>query len=425
MKNNSETTYAKIVKFKKKFFKSRIIPSSIGKYIDGFFNSVHNLRIQSKDITRDVIVHSKDVMRDSIIATKDIAKDSLVKIKDITRDNIIQTKDVARDFIIQTKDITRDNVVQTRDTARDLLIKTKDLARDNVLRTRDISQGFISRNKDLISPRFIYSLLKHIGASLKDLRYVITEKSDQHAVSFIEKIVVNSQNVQQRVQRYYGKDSVIIHPPVESPVKFPRLDKKDEEDLHIKKIIKNGFWLSVNRLTPEKRIHIQIESFKKDKLLGETLLIVGGYDTNSNRLVTSLIEQAPKNVHILGSVSHDTLTYLYSTCKGLITTALDEDFGMNVIEAMSYGKPVVAPREGGYKETILHNETGILIDNLNPETLANSINTVKSNITKNPNFYVKKASKRAELFNSKHFAENIKKEIHKTYVRCTAKNLSL
>ena len=389
--NTNETTYAKIVRLKKKFIKKEIIPSSIGRYIDGFFNSVHNLRIQSKDAMRDVAVVSKDTLRDNII-----------RIKDITRDNVVRTKDIARD-----------NVIRTRDTTRDLLIKTKDIARDNVVRTKDISQGFISgfisKNKDLVSPRFLYNLIKHIGVSLKNIRHAINEKSDQQAVHFIDHIVVNSQNVQHRVKKYYDRESVVIHPPVELSINSPRLSN---EDIQIRNLVQNGFWLSVNRLTPEKRIDIQIEAFKNNKLIRETLLIVGGYDSNSNRLVSTLLKSTPKNVHILGSIHHETLTYLYSKCKGLITTSLDEDFGMNVIEAMSYGKPVIAPDEGGYKETIVHKQTGILIDNLNAESLANSINTVKSNLSKNPSFYTKKSLERARLFEAKEFALKIKNEIN-------------
>lgn len=411
MSKNNETTYAKIVRLKKRFFKSQIIPSSIGKYIDGFFNSVHNLRIQSKDIARDMTVHSRDILRDSIITTRDIARDNLMQLKDIARDNILRTRDIARDNIIKTKDTTRDLLIQTKDVTRDNVIQTREITHDLLIRTKDISQSFISRNSDILSLRFIYSLFKHIGTSLKNIRHVITEKSDQQSVSFIGTIVANSQNVKQRINKYYKRDSTVIHPPVESPLRSPRVNEKDERELHIKKLTKNGFWLSVNRITPEKRIDIQIDAFKKDKLLHETLLIIGGYDNNSRRLVTTLVEQSPKNVHILGSVTHETLSYLYSACKGLITTSLDEDFGMNAIEAMSYGKPVIAPNEGGYKETVTHGDTGILIDNLNPETLANSINTVKSNLVKKPSFYAKNSTKRALLFNSKYFAEKIKAEI--------------
>ncbi|MDI6887396.1 MAG: glycosyltransferase, partial [Candidatus Thermoplasmatota archaeon] len=48
-------------------------------------------------------------------------------------------------------------------------------------------------------------------------------------------------------------------------------------------------------------------------------------------------------------------------CKGFITTAEDEDFGMSAIEAMASGKAVLAVNEGGYRETVINNETGFLL----------------------------------------------------------------
>ena len=50
---------------------------------------------------------------------------------------------------------------------------------------------------------------------------------------------------------------------------------------------------------------------------------------------------------------------LYSRCRGLVCTALDEDFGMTPIEAMAAGKPVVAVDEGGFRETVTE-KTGCL-----------------------------------------------------------------
>jgi glycosyltransferase involved in cell wall biosynthesis len=60
----------------------------------------------------------------------------------------------------------------------------------------------------------------------------------------------------------------------------------------------------------------------------------------------------PPNVEFLGEVPRHQLLDLYAHCRGFITTAIDEDFGLTPIEAMASGKFVVAPAEGGYLETV-------------------------------------------------------------------------
>jgi glycosyltransferase involved in cell wall biosynthesis len=52
---------------------------------------------------------------------------------------------------------------------------------------------------------------------------------------------------------------------------------------------------------------------------------------------------------------------LYATCRGLITTAVDEDFGITPVEAMAAGKCVLATDEGGYRETVVDGRTGFLL----------------------------------------------------------------
>ncbi|WP_269849796.1 glycosyltransferase [Methanosarcina horonobensis] len=66
----------------------------------------------------------------------------------------------------------------------------------------------------------------------------------------------------------------------------------------------------------------------------------------------NIIKNLPDNVKLRGEVSELELLDLYSRCKGLICTAMDEDFGMTPVEAMASGKPVVAVNEGGFKETV-------------------------------------------------------------------------
>ncbi len=164
-------------------------------------------------------------------------------------------------------------------------------------------------------------------------------------LTHVNKIVTNSKNTQRRIWKYWQKEAEVIYPPVDvSKFRF-----KEYGD----------FWLSVNRIYPEKRIELQIESFRN--LTKEKLVVVGGHakGDHSSPYAEKIIKSLPKNVELLGEVSEEELTELYSRCKGLICTALDEDFGLTPLEAMASGKPVVAVEEGGFLETVT-NETGIL-----------------------------------------------------------------
>lgn len=172
--------------------------------------------------------------------------------------------------------------------------------------------------------------------------------TDQKTIENIDKIVTNSHNTAERIRLYYGREAQVIYPPV---------------DLNRFLFRKSGdFWLSVNRLYPEKRIELQIEAFRH--LPDESLIIVGGSGGGDHaiRYASRIGENLPGNVKILGSISSDELTDLYGTCRGLICTAMDEDFGITPLEAMASGKPVIAVDEGGFRETVIHGKTGILIE---------------------------------------------------------------
>nr|WP_319539977.1 glycosyltransferase [uncultured Methanospirillum sp.] len=171
---------------------------------------------------------------------------------------------------------------------------------------------------------------------------------DQNAIAEVNEIITNSHNTASRIRRYYGREARVVYPPVD----LDRFSFKES----------GKFWLSVNRLYPEKRIELQIEAFRQ--LPRESLVIVGGAGSGDHaiRYSTRIVENLPRNVKILGSVPSETLTDLYGTCRGLICTAIDEDFGITPLEAMASGKPVIAVYEGGFKETIIHGETGLLIE---------------------------------------------------------------
>lgn len=214
-------------------------------------------------------------------------------------------------------------------------------------------------------------------------------------VAHVNKIICNSQNTQKRVKKYLGRDAAVIHPPIETS----RFHYQSTGD----------YWLSVNRLISHKRIDLQIAAFKK--LPHQKLIIVGSYEQSKHfRSHANYIQSiCPGNITILSWVDQEKLIDLYANCIGFITTANDEDFGMTPVEAMASGKPVIAPNEGGYKETVINGKTGILIDNINEDKLITAINQ----ISQNPEQYKDACQERARCFDTKIFIEKIKHEIQK------------
>src|SRR3990172_7088779 len=103
---------------------------------------------------------------------------------------------------------------------------------------------------------------------------------DQRAVLACDRIVAISENVRNRVRRFYRRDASVIFPPVATS-RFRFLELGDTS-------------LSVNRLYPEKRIELQLEVFRR--LPEEKLLLVGGYTAGdlAGRYVRSL--NVPPNV---------------------------------------------------------------------------------------------------------------------------------
>lgn len=173
----------------------------------------------------------------------------------------------------------------------------------------------------------------------------VHSRLDRKSISRIARLVANSENVRRRVLQFYGREATVVHPPVAvNRFRFREL---------------GDFWLSVNRLYPEKRIQLQFDIFRR--LPEERLVIVGGWVAGDHSARYAKTLKPPPNVEMLGEVSGELLTDLYARCKGLVAAAVDEDFGLTPLEAMASGKAVLAVNEGGYRETVLDGITGWLL----------------------------------------------------------------
>lgn len=212
---------------------------------------------------------------------------------------------------------------------------------------------------------------------------------DQRSVRHIHRIIVNSKNVRGRVRKFYNRDAEIVYPPVD----IEKFRYRPAED----------YWLSVQRIEPEKRVEIQLKVF--ERLQEEKLVIVGKgrHGRAYQKKISRWIERLP-NVEWRKEVSDKELRKLYARCKAVIQTPLEEDFGFVPVEGMASGKSCIAVDEGGFRESIIHGKTGLLIKK---PYVNNFIKTIKG--FEKYDFDPKLCIRRAKDFSEEEFIRKMKK----------------
>jgi glycosyltransferase involved in cell wall biosynthesis len=166
-----------------------------------------------------------------------------------------------------------------------------------------------------------------------------------------DQYVANSRVVAQRIRDCYGREAVVIPPPIDASrfVLQPR-----QED----------YYLVLARLVSYKRIDLAISACN---ILGKRLVVIGGGPESSK-----LRALAGPTVAILGYVSDAEATRYASECRALLFPG-EEDFGMAPLELAAAGRPTIAFRAGGALETIVEGTTGIFFDKQDVSSVAEAI----------------------------------------------------
>ena len=163
---------------------------------------------------------------------------------------------------------------------------------------------------------------------------------DREAAQRPDLYVANSSAVGERIRRFYGRDAVVVHPPVDLDDLDPTRDKEP------------GLFLWASRLIPYKEPEVVVEAFRG---LPHRLVMVG-YGPLERKLRASL----PPNVELRGWVEREQLVDLYARASGFIHVA-DEDFGMAMVEALASGTPVIALDRGGARDIVRDGQDGVLV----------------------------------------------------------------
>ncbi|OGE18774.1 hypothetical protein A3J19_03255 [Candidatus Daviesbacteria bacterium RIFCSPLOWO2_02_FULL_41_8] len=204
-------------------------------------------------------------------------------------------------------------------------------------------------------------------------------------------LVANSKNIAARIKKFYRRDSVVIYPPVEIGSKYYVASSKGKKD----------YFLVLSRLVRGKGVEIIVEACGK---LGLPLKIAGtGPELDNLKKLATNYQLLTTN--FLGWVGDEERVKLLANAKALIVAAEDEDFGITSIEAQAVGTPVVAPASGGFLETVIDKETGLLYGGPGAVTVESLVGVLGE--FREDKFKPETLRKNAEKFSKERFKKEI------------------
>ncbi|NTU54925.1 MAG: glycosyltransferase family 4 protein [Anaerolineales bacterium] len=182
---------------------------------------------------------------------------------------------------------------------------------------------------------------------LVDLLMNSFRKWDKRAASRIHRFAAISQAVSRRIADAYQRESIVIHPPVDTDRYTPSPKREN-------------FYITVTRLVAHKRVDILVRAFSQLKL---PLVVVG-----EGPELPRLRNMAGPNITFLGYQPDEEVDEILAKARGFVC-ATEEDFGIAIVEAQAAGCPVIAYARGGALETVKEEVTGLFFPRTDPGML--------------------------------------------------------
>jgi glycosyltransferase involved in cell wall biosynthesis len=208
---------------------------------------------------------------------------------------------------------------------------------------------------------------------------------DLRASRRVDAYIANSELTRERIRRYYGRDSIVVHPPVETE-RFAVGAPGDA-------------LLVVGEVVRHKRVQIALEGARR---AGARIQVVGvGPDHGA-------LSEAYPEADFLGRVSDADLAELYQRALAVVVPS-KEEFGITAVEAQAAGRPVIAAAAGGALETVVDGKTGLLAKLDDPDSFAAAIRAVE-----NLDFDPEAARQNAQRFSVEAFRTRLGEAVERT-----------
>ena len=205
----------------------------------------------------------------------------------------------------------------------------------------------------------------------------------------VHRFLCNSVNIQKKIEQYYGRESQVIHPPVDLNRFTPGGVKKD-------------FYLMIGAFAPNKRVDLAIRAFNSLKL---PLKIVGrGQDEAYCRSI------AGETISFLGECNDDQILRLYQEARAFVFPG-EDDFGITPLEAQACATPVIAYAAGGALETV-NEQTGIFFHQQTEDALSQAVEEME---TRHSSFQREEFQKNTSRFSRKRYQQEISQVINVSY----------
>lgn len=182
-------------------------------------------------------------------------------------------------------------------------------------------------------------------------------KWDYRAAHRPDVLLANSSFTQTKIKQYYGRDSEVVHPPVDL-ARFADMGKAE----------RHGF-VVVGRQTPYKRIDLAVAACTK---LNLPLAVIGNGPEHKK-----LVAMAGPSVKFVSEASNEQVAQAVGSAEAFIFPNVD-DFGISAVEALAAGTPVIAFKAGGALDYIVEGKTGTFFTEQTIENLTTCLQSFDS-----------------------------------------------